>query len=345
MLTATGDMLHGAMPVIGGSITKDATQSPRTRVTVDLPTQMVPGPIDQDMIPVCQRLRLEYSIEHYGQWVVVADLDVIRSTVTRPASIWSVEAVDRAARVGLDDTSRGAWAPQTTGTIGAAITYIVRRTFPQTSFLITGPALTQTVPPDSKTFGDTWDLARRMAQLAGSELFFRAHDRVCVVRPLPDVGAPVDALTVGDLGTVTGYTLDHQAGYNTVAMRYLSADGGDVLRTGLWVDRRTDSPVAVQRLGSHVVLVEDKEVDTAPSQADADAAALALGRRAAGKSRSPSIRHVSRPWLEPGDTVDVTYAGGPTEAQVVDAVEIPLDGSNIQTTVLRTHAYKMGVPV
>jgi hypothetical protein len=55
---------------------------------------------------------------------------------------------------------------------------------------------------------------------------------------------------------------------------------------------------------------------------------------------------VARPWLEPGDTIAVTYAGGPTEElQLIDSVEIPLDNSNIQTTTCRSSEYLMGVPV
>jgi hypothetical protein len=345
MLTAAGTPIHDALPFTGGRIVKDATQSPRCRATIDIPVQPVPGLIDQTMIPTGQRLRFEYSIAHFDTLVTVADLDVVKSTIVRPDSVWRLEAVDRSARIGLDDTARGGWVPQTTGTIAAAIQYIVNRTFPGTTFSITGPALTQTVPADSKTYGDTWQLAQRFARAAGSEVYFRAHDRVCVVRPVADLGAPVDSLSVGAEGTVTQYTLDHEMGYSTVAVRYLAIGGDDVLRTGLWVDTRTDSPVAIQRIGSHVVYVQDEETVTAPSQAEADAAAAAIGRRAAGRSRSPSIRHVARPWIEPGDTVRVTYIGGPTEDQLVDAVELPLDNTNIQVTTLRTHKYSMGVPV
>jgi hypothetical protein len=330
------------LPVLDGSITKDNATAGRCRATITIPTQPVAQLIDQAMIPTGQRLLFEYTIQHFGVWVTIADLDVIRSRIVRPDSVWQVDAVDRGARVGLDDTARGGWVPQTTGTIAAAIQYIVRRTFPSTVFAITGPALTQTVPPDSKTFGDPWELALRMAEAAQSELFFRAHDRVCVVRPKPDVGTPVDSLAVGQ--AITAVDLDHEAGYNTVGLRYLN-QAGDVLRTGIWKDTRTDSPVSVQRFGAHVVLAEDKQVDTPPAQADADAAAAAIGRRAGGRARAPSIRHVARPWLEPGDTVEVTYAGGPTEPQLIDSVEIPLDNTNIQVTALRTHAYRMGVPV
>jgi hypothetical protein len=345
MLSGAGDVVLDLIPFTGGSITKDATASPRSRATVTIPTQPTPQLMDQRMIPVGQRLRFEYSIQHYGQWVTIADLDVVSSTISRPDSVWTLEAVDRAARIGLDDTARGDWTPQTTGTLAAAIQYIVRRTFPDTVFSFAGPVLTQTVPPDSKTFGDTWQLAVRMAELAGSELFFNAHDRVCVCRPVADIATPVDSVQAGEFGTITRYDLTHEMGYNTVAMRYLSADGGDVLRTGLWTDSRADSPVAVYRIGTHVVHVQDKEVDTAPSQVDADAAAAALARRAAGRSRGPTVRHVARPWLEPGDTVQVAYIGGPSEPQIVDSVDIPLDNSNVQTTVLRSHEYSMGVPV
>jgi hypothetical protein len=330
------------LPVLGGTITKDTGTAGRCRASVTVPTQPVPQPMDQAMIPTGQRLLFEYCIAHFNVWMVVADLDVISSRIVRPDSVWEVGAVDRGARVGLDDTARGGWVPQTTGTIAAAIQYIVRRTFPSTVFAISGPALTQTVPPDSKTFGDPWELAMRMAEAAQSELFFRAHDRVCVVRPKPDVGTPVDAIAAGD--SMTQADLSHEAGFNSVGLRYLN-QAGDVLRTGIWMDTRTDSPVSVQRLGSHVVLAEDKQVDSAPSQAEADAAAAAIGRRAGGRARAPSIRHVARPWLEPGDTVDVTYAGGPTEAQLIDSVDIPLDSTNIQVTTLRSHEYTMGVAV
>ena len=52
------------------------------------------------MIPTGQRLLFEYTIQHFEQWVTIADLDVIRSRIVRPDSVWQVEAVDRGARVG-----------------------------------------------------------------------------------------------------------------------------------------------------------------------------------------------------------------------------------------------------
>lgn len=344
MVTASGEQVGDPLPFTGGTISKTAAVTPRTRATLDVPTGLVPALLDQNYLPTGQRLVFEYQIRNVGDWVVIADLDMVSSTITRPDSVWQLEACDRAVRVARDDTARGGWT-EPTGTIGAAVQYIVGRTFPGTVFEITGPALTQTVPADTKTDGDPWTAAVGLATAAQSEVFVRGHDRVCVVRPLPVLGVPADAIGVGESGQVTQYVLSHEMGYNSVAISWQDTTGGTILRVGTWVDTRPTSPVALARIGSHVVYRETWKADAAPTQAEADAAAAAVGMRVAGRSRSPSIRHVARPWLEPGDTITVTYSGGPTELQLVDSVTIPLDNSNIQTTVCRTSDYQMGAPV
>lgn len=345
MVDQAGAEIGQPMPIVGGRISKTWALTPRTRASIEVPTQMLPALIDQSMIPTGQGIRIEYNIAHYTDWVIIADLDLVSSRISRPGS-WRLEAADRSIRVALDDTARGGWV-EPTGTISAAIQYIVKRTFPSTVFTVTGPATTQTVPAGTKTDGDPWAAAVGLATAAQSEVFFRPTDKGLVfVRPLPTVsGAPVDAVGVGPAGQVTQYDLTHEMAYNAVALTYQDKSGGTVLRVGRWTDTRTTSPVAVQRIKSHVVYRETRKADAAPSQAEADAAAAVVGRRVAGRTRSPSIRHVCRPWLEPGDVVDVTYAGGPTERQQVDSVDIPLDNTNIQTTTLRSDAYQMGTPV
>ena len=42
--------------------------------------------------------------------------------------------------------------------------------------------------------------------------------------------------------------------------------------------------------------------------------------------------------LEPGDTIAVTFSGGPTELQMVESVEIPIR-PDVQVTTLRNYAY------
>jgi len=346
MLTAGGTQIGEPLPFVGGTISKTTSVTPRCRATVDVPTGMVPALIDQNYIPTGQRLVFDYKILGAAtDWQVIADLDMVGSTITRPDSMWRLEAADRSIRVALDDTARGGWV-EPTGTIDSAIRYIINRTFPGSTFSTSGPALTQTVPTGTKTDGDPWSAAVGLATAAQSEVFHRAIDRVFVVRPLPVLAASAtDSLKVGADGTVTVYDLVHEMGFNTVAISWQDTTGGTILRVGTWVDTRTDSPVAKQRIGSNVVYRETRKANAAPSQVEADAAAAALGKRVAGRARSPTIRHVSRPWLEPGDTIAVTYSGGPTELQLVDSVDIPLDNSNIQTTTCRSSEYKMGVPV
>lgn len=342
MVAAGGAQIGDPLPFTGGTITKTNEMTPRCRATIDVPTQMIPALIDQAYLPTGQRLLFEYSIKHLGPWITVADLDMVSSQITRPDSVWTLEAADRSIRIALDDTARGAWVEPEGFTIGSAVMNTVARTFSGTVFDITGPANSQLVPIGTRTDGDPWSAMIGLATAAQSEVFMRAHDRVCVVRPLPELAAEaVDTIGVGEFGNVTVYTIGHEMGWNHVSLVYQSSTGGDTLLVGNWTDTRPTSPVALQRIGTHVVYRETRKADAAPTQAEADAAAAALGTRVAGRSRSPSIRHVSRPWLEPGDTIAVTYAGGPTELQLIDSVDIPLDNSNIQTTVARNSAYQM----
>jgi len=47
------------------------------------------------------------------------------------------------------------------------------------------------------------------------------------------------------------------------------------------------------------------------------------------------------PWLEPGDTITVRWAGGPIDTMLVDAVEVPIGLPNIQTTTPRNSTYRL----
>jgi hypothetical protein len=347
ILDAAGAVLVDGLGIRGGRIVKDAARNPRCSIdSLEIPTESpVPSLIDQHYLPVGGRIRLQHRIAPDEAWTTIADCDMVRSTIARPDSTWRLTAMGREARIALDDTARGTFALPN-GTMADAIRYIVNRTFPGTVFDITGPATTTAMPAGGKGDGDPWRIASGIAVAAGSEIYFRGHDRVCVVRAIPDLAVTaVDTVDVGATGVIQRYDLDHEMGYNTVCLVYQNQAGSQNLITGTWTDTRTDSPVAVQRIGSHVVYRETRKADIAPTQASADLAAAALGRRVAAKSRAPTIRHIARPWLEPGDTVAVAYAGGPTELQLVDSVSIDLDGSNMQTTICRSHAYKMGVPV
>jgi hypothetical protein len=66
----------------------------------------------------------------------------------------------------------------------------------------------------------------------------------------------------------------------------------------------------------------------------------------AGLGRAPVVRCVPRPWLEAGDTINVGFAGGPTEAQLIDTVTTAIgDPVAVQTVALVNDEYTIFEPV
>jgi len=347
ILDRAGVVQVANLPVVAGGITRDNSGSPRTSVNCDVATQQTPQPIDQRYLPTGGRLRVEYRIAELADWVVLADVDMVASAIARPESMWTLAGVGPDARIDLDDLARGA-RPALTGTVGAAVTALIRRTFPNAPVTVTGAAATQPVPTDYELPGDgsPWRAVEFLATSAGAEVYASGHTREFIVRDIPGITTPVDRLGTGAGGVVTGYTLNHEMGYNSVALRYEVKDAEDTeIRTGRWTDTRSTSPVAVQRIGSEVVYAETVRASAAPTQVEADAAAARMGSRVGGRARRGQVRHPTRPWLEPGDTVTVRWLGGPEESHVVEAVQIPLSQENVQVTTLATHQYAMGVPV
>jgi hypothetical protein len=115
-------------------------------------------------------------------------------------------------------------------------------------------------------------------------------------------------------------------------------------RVGLWEDTSATSPTRVAGPYGRHTYREDLSVDRGelPSQAEADAAALAMARRVVGRLRGVSVRAVPAPWLLPGDTVRLTMLGGLTEDHVVQAVEHPVTGLDVMTLTTRDAAYTGG---
>lgn len=342
LLHRDGSTAAGDLPITGGQITRDENRTPRTEANVDVPTTTVPQLLDQALLPVGGRLLLQYSVNG-GRWATMADLDLMASAIARPEDMWTVAAADRSARIAADDLGRAAVPDYTGQTIGAAITGLARRTFPAMPATVTGPAATQTVPAGYEGIGvdgDPWAAIGDLAAEAGCEVFVQGHTGTLIVRPIPGTGTPVDRLAVGESGVITGYVVKHAQAVNTVSIQYRNKDGA-LLRRGTAFDTRPDSPTAVQRVGCNVTHNETIRADAAPTQAAADAAAAAVLARMTGQARAAELRHPTRPWLEPGDTVAVTFLGGPTEDQVVESVGIDLGPDNIMVTRLRNSDYKM----
>lgn len=115
-------------------------------------------------------------------------------------------------------------------------------------------------------------------------------------------------------------------------------------RVGVWEDTRPTSVTYVSGPYGRHTYREDYQVErgTLPSQAEADAAALAMARRVTGRLRGVTLRAIPAPWLLPGDTARITMLGGLTEDHVVQAVRMPLPGLDVMEVTTRDAAYAGG---
>jgi hypothetical protein len=115
-------------------------------------------------------------------------------------------------------------------------------------------------------------------------------------------------------------------------------------RVGTWSDTSPTSPTRVGGPYGRHTYREDLAVERGdlPSQADADAAALAMARRVVGRFRQVTARGVPAPWIVPGDTVRLGMLGGLTESHVVQSITHPLSGLDVVELTTRDAAYVAG---
>ena len=334
----TSDGQDWSRLVKDGEITRTSAYTPRTKLRLTLAESGSPGLIDQGMLPTGRDVIVSYRIHPDPAEIVIFTGRLISSPLRRPDSEWRLDATDHAGMIQTDLTDPSEW-PMTPGTVGDLVTAIVHRTLPNAAMDITGAALTAPMPTDLKLDDDPWQIIETACTSCGAEAWFD-HAGVCVVRDEPLIDAPVDALRVGDLGSVTGYQLHHMAGYSVVQLRYEDKEDPPNRVTGLWTDTRPDSPTSVDRIGRVVLRKNYGGLLGLPDQARADQAAAAMAARMAGHGRRAEIRHIPRPWIMPGDSIEVTMAGGPTEVQMVESVTIPI-GPDVQVTALRNYEYKV----
>jgi len=333
------------LPVKYGAVIKDLDST--TTINVEIPTGLEPGLLDQDYLPAGSSISAEYRIRNATPWLRIARCDIVSGAIARPESTWVLSCVDRGRRIAKDDLKRSRMILRK-APIAENIANIIRRTFPGINVEATGRATTMEFPtPDDLdiTQGDPWALCKELAAAAGAIVYEDCARSVFVVENAPDLDDPVDSLVVGDGGSLTRYTIQHEMGPNMAIMEYVDADSNSVVRTGQAIDTSPTSPVAYQRVGTYIVTTEQARVKQAPGQADADLAALALLRRESSMMRRANLVHPQRPWLQPGETVSIAYLGGPVEDQVIERVEIPMVTGEEQVTVLRTDMYQMSSPL
>lgn len=340
LLPKGGDPIPGV--VTSGRLLRNSGTYPKQRLTFTIPSDGIPGLLPSHLLPYGTQVRASYRVGPREPWVVMAWLHVVRSKIDRPAGMWTVEAVDGSGLI-AEDKIHPRRPATLTGTIGAAVTALIRRTFPAAVVTVTGSAASATIPADWKPDPDPWRCIEQLTDLAGATVDCDPQaPETFRVRPVPEIGVPVDRVAVKV--NMTGYSVGHERTWNAVAVIYRDPANRDIVtRTGLWVDDRAGSPIAPGTLGHHVTLVVDQAQGT-PTQAQADAAAMAKGLREAGRTRLVAADCVPRPWLEPGDTVALDFAGGPTgEPHLLTAIAIPLDHTPVELST-RNSLYLLPTP-
>jgi hypothetical protein len=265
--------------------------------------------------PYTTRAEWSYRPNPDQPWMLVADLHVNQTSLDRPSGQWTMSCVDAAGMIDEDNIVPAFPFEFTPGeTIEAAVTRLIRRTFPGARITVDGAAggVSQPIPDkfDAGTRRSPWELVEALTDLVGVEVHI-TPDEAYVLRPVPELAAEaVDSLSAHV--SVTGYELVLNPAWNTVVLSYEDrATGQNRTVNGVWQDTRTDSPLSIARLGRRITLWESRE--GSPTQVQADTAARVLGSRAAGLARALSVTTLPRPWLEPGDTVAFTFQGGPVD--------------------------------
>lgn len=328
------------LTVVDGVYTETGDEWPRATLDLTCPTALVPAATRApdpwgSVIRLYSGARVRGTLHTFQ----VATLHVDEATITRPEDELVIHAVSREACVNEDRiTTRAATAA---GTVSALVSSLVHRTFPGltiTSTLSSDPSLPAGAYPLD---GDVWPTIVDLMLEADGEAVF-APSGALILRDLPVKGTPVASLRVGAGGTLTGYNSVKRWAYNRVAMVY---DDGTSRMVGLWEDTTSTSLTKVSGAYGRHTHVETVNVDAGhlPTLSRANAAARALGRKAASPYRRVEVEGIPVPWLEPGDTIAVGYLGDLTESVLVAGTRWPLSQLDVGTITAADDAYTQGV--
>lgn len=332
----------GPLVPIDGMFRSDATQWPRTEVTMSLPTDVTPSTTTTPLSPYGDRVRVEVGIVAGGfsYGFTVGTFDVHTADINRPDGTIEVSAVSSEARVNEDRYTDKDATPA--GTSSSVVAGIVSRTlgagYPVTVAVTNDPVLAAGAFPLD---GDVWPTVEAIADAAGWDVSFTSSGGL-LLRDTPRKGTPSTTLTTGDSGTLTGYRSRRSWAYNRVAVVYEENAGATpARRVGLWEDTDPNSATRVTGpYGRHTRRdVVDVDPGKLPTAAAANAAALDVARRSAAPFRSLELRAIPCPWVEPGDTVRVAMLGGLVEDHVVAAIEWPLSLLDVATITTQDATY------
>lgn len=337
-LWRTSSLLIDNLRVESGAVTKDAGRYPRTTATVTI-ADTSPA-VAQLLTPFGYRLRFYRGLKYPDnttEVVLYADLDIVRSTFTRPENSLTLELVDPSGII-AGDTLPGPTRPPDVTSAQDAITWLIGRSqyYGPDVELADSTGAARPIAPDWVADGDPWDSVEQLADAIGAEAFFTPA-RAPVLRPVPPIKTSADAqLYTRDGGTVTDLESVLERAPNIVYVWGAPQANGKPAR-GVAYDNDPNSPTNLDAAYGQMVSVINRPTPLTTAQANAAAATMLA--RVRGKVRNVTLQAIPDPAIEPGDTVQLRFASGALERHVVQSITIPIGGHDHMTVTTRTTAY------
>lgn len=370
-------LLYEGLPITGGTLTLDASEPTRRRLSLNVATvgELVPESPDDPVACFGQYVKLWCTIDrHDGSWfpwLKQGEYPIQTTTSEWPTKLQTIECGDYSTVV--DDYLHEKKKSYNKLTILQTARQITEAALPDKVFAIHSEdhANTTNVEPHSvaEAGSSRWETLTEICRARGFEVFFD-HNGDLVVRddvtndnnetiPAvgPDIGTatnPVAVIRDGVGGNLVALTVSvtREGGTNGVFINLHETASQSLRREGRPVAGDKRVSVTVRALGTGAIAWGDKYgrqpvVLERPVKVITDDVVAAQRRRAkrllmrrGGVIRSIDIDAVGLYWLEPDDKITVKYAGR-TEAHYVTSVEFDLAGktpARIRTRSLAAEA-------
>lgn len=347
------------VPLVGGTLTLDASDPVRRRLTLNVGggAGLTPTTSDDPLVPFGQFVRLFVRIDRddgtWFPWLKMGEFPIVSYVYERPSEAATVEASDYAQRVDeflhLINRSYGGM------TVTAAIKRCVDDALPDRAYAVHASAKADggKVQNYVAQSGDgRWSTATAIADKKGVETFFDWNGDLVIRDSItsandtsppsvgPDIGTiadPVAILHDGVGGNLIGTTstLSRDGGCNLVqinlhpAKRKKSDPDNDADKVQHVTAEETDAATRWGDVFGYLPIVQNRNVHQVTAQVRndyQDRAETTLYRRG-GVVRYIDLDAVGVYWLEPDDKVRIVQHGPDrTESHFVQAVTFDLGG-------------------
>jgi len=354
------------LAITQGTLNHDVSMWPN--ITADLTVQtgnVVPAALPTALTPYGGWAKIELgnvapaSLSGFGgtattDWYTLATLKVTEVETDYPSGAIRVQLADVSAQI--DERAFELPYKATTSILTSAfVTNLVASTATVVNNL---GALDRSMSATHQADGSVWQAVVDALAAASAHARIDELGRI-VLEPLPALKiTPDQVFTFGSRGTLVGYRTRLRWGPNRIAIRFTdpawrpqatyAAQGTQgqqdaPITLGTWEDTTTGSPTHITGYYGRHSFVWSKQQKV--TQAEADAAAAAFGRRVRGRVALTTIDVVPAPWVVPGDTIAVDLLDKTRHRHIVQAVTVPLSGTEPMTLVTRETVPNLTTPL